>query len=174
MLVALLAAIATMIIAARFPTTKAGVVTDVTPHWKPELIELSYASGAGAGAGAGAGVDTGVATGVGTDTAPLFDSVTATGVDVVVLPAASRATAVRVCVPFGVDSVYQEIWYGGVVTSLPRLRPLTLNWTPTTPVSSAAVAVSSTAEPETTAPFAGAVRLTVGAVVSAFVIATEL
>src|SRR5881275_75150 len=36
-------------------------------------------------------------------------NVTNTGADVVVLPAASRATAVSVCLPSGVESVYQEI-----------------------------------------------------------------
>jgi hypothetical protein len=67
----------------------------------------------------------------------------------------------------GVDSVYQEIRYGGAVISLPRLRPLTLNCTPTTPTLSLAVAVRITAEPDTVALLAGAVRATEGAVVSA-------
>jgi hypothetical protein len=45
MLVAVLEPIVTMIIAARFaplPITKEGVVILVTPHWKPDLTELSY------------------------------------------------------------------------------------------------------------------------------------
>jgi hypothetical protein len=47
MLVAVFAAIVTMIIAARFepvPTTKAGVFAEVTPHWKPEFTLLSNAT----------------------------------------------------------------------------------------------------------------------------------
>jgi len=48
---------------------------------------------------------------------------------VVVLPAASRAKAVRVCEPFVAETVFQLTEYGEVVSSVPRLAPSSLNWT---------------------------------------------
>src|SRR5262245_9409317 len=95
---------------------------------------------------------------------PQFPRVTPTGGDVATLPVASRATAVIVCSPFRVDSVYQEIRYGGAVTSRPRFCPLTLNWTPATRSLSLTAAVRSKGEPATLAPLTGAVSLTVGCV----------
>ncbi len=53
------------------------------------------------------------------------------------------------------------------MSSAPRLIPSSLNWTPVTPMLSAAVAVVVTL-PATVALFAGAVTDTVGAVLSAF------
>ena len=91
---------------------------------------------------------------------------TATAADVVVLPAASRATAVRVCEPFAISRVSHETEYGAEESSMPRFAPSSLNCTPTTPVSSPALAVTETVL-ETVAPAAGAVTATVGAVVSA-------
>ncbi len=46
------------------------------------------------------------------------------------LRAASRATAVSVCVPSGTVIVFHEMEYGAVVSSAPRLAPSTLNCTP--------------------------------------------
>ena len=80
------------------------------------------------------------------------------------LPAASRATAVRLCAPFETLPDGQLTEYGAVVSSAPRLPPSTLNCTPTTPTLSEEFAAKLT-EPETVAPAAGLVRATVGAVV---------
>src|SRR6266851_4055456 len=96
---------------------------------------------------------------------PLLGTVTFTGAEVVVLPAASRATAVSVWLPAVAVVVFQATEYGAVVTSAPRLAPSSLNWTPTTPTLSEAVAETVTM-PKMVAPLAGAVRETVGGVVS--------
>src|SRR6185295_1814733 len=93
-------------------------------------------------------------------------TVTVTAADVVVLPAASRATAVSVCVPLTTEVVFQVWLYVLAVSSAPRFAPSTLNWTPTTPTLSAAVAETETALPETVAPAVGAVTDTVGDTVS--------
>ncbi len=47
-------------------------------------------------------------------------TVTVIAVDVVVFPAASRATAVSVWVPLVADVVFQIVEYGDVVSSVPR------------------------------------------------------
>src|SRR5918996_3067462 len=65
-------------------------------------------------------------------TEPVFETVTGTATEVVVLPAPSRATAVSVCAPFDVLNVSHEIEYGDVVSSAPRLGPSSRNWTPAT------------------------------------------
>src|SRR5687767_14143058 len=91
-------------------------------------------------------------------------TVTVTGAEVVRLPAASRATAVRVCEPFVVLLVFHGAEYGAVVTSVPAL-PSRKNCTPVTAVSSAALAVTVIV-PETVAPEAGELMLTVGAAAS--------
>ncbi len=88
-----------------------------------------------------------------------------TGAEVVRLPAASRATAVRVYTPLAAAVVSIGIEYGADVSSAPMLAPLTLNWTPTTPTLSAALAVTLIV-PETVAPFAGELMLTVGGILS--------
>src|SRR6266850_882671 len=85
--------------------------------------------------------------------------------EVAPFPAASLATAVRVCVPSRTVVVFQETAYGGTVTSAPRLAPLSLNWTPATPTLSDAVATTVTV-PDTVAPLAGDVMATDGGVVS--------
>ena len=93
-------------------------------------------------------------------------TVTMTAADVVVFPAASRATAVRVWEPLATAVVDQEIEYGELRSSAPRLTPSSLNCTPTTPTLSEAVADSVTAAPETVDPALGAVMETAGGVVS--------
>src|SRR5688572_22312774 len=91
-------------------------------------------------------------------------TVTVTGAEVVRLPAASRATAVMVCEPLVVVVVFQGAENGAVVTSVPAL-PSRKNCTPVTAVSSAALAVTVIV-PETVAPEAGELMLTVGAAAS--------
>src|SRR5438034_11286924 len=51
------------------------------------------------------------------------------------LPAASRATALSVCVPFAIVVVFHVTLYGAPVSSAPRLAPSSLNCTPATPRS---------------------------------------
>src|SRR5213594_3775833 len=98
-------------------------------------------------------------------------TVTLTVVAVAVLPAASRATAVRVWDALVAVVVFHERAYGAVVISAPRLAPSSLNWTPTTPTLSVALAETEIV-PETVAPLAGAVIDTVGGVVSGAVLVT--
>src|SRR5437762_6557626 len=94
-------------------------------------------------------------------------TVTSSPLDVVVLPAASRATAVSVWRPLAIDVVSHVTANGVAATSAPRFAPSTLNCTPATPTLSDAVAVTATEAPETVAPAAGAVIATAGGVVSA-------
>jgi len=94
-------------------------------------------------------------------------TVTETDAEVVWLPAASRATAVSVWLPFVTDVVFQETENGAEVFSAPKFVPSSLNWTPTTPTLSEAVAKTVIELPETVLPDAGAVIDTVGGVVSA-------
>src|SRR5205823_9326691 len=95
-----------------------------------------------------------------------LETVTVTEAEVAVLPAASRATAIRVWVlPLAAVVVSHVREYGAAVSSVPRLAPSSLNWTPATPTLSEALAVTLVV-PETGAPLAGAVMLTVGGVVS--------
>jgi hypothetical protein len=92
-------------------------------------------------------------------------TVTLTDAEVAVLPAASRATALRVWVPTEAVAVFHATEYGAVVSSAPRLAPSSRNWTPATPTLSEALA-ETVIVPETVAPALGEVMLTVGAVVS--------
>ena len=94
------------------------------------------------------------------------DTVTAIAADVVVLPAASRATAVTLWPPAVEVAMSQRTLYGAVVSSAPTALPSILNCTPATPTSSVALATRSTGS-SSTAPAAGAVTSTVGGVVSA-------
>src|SRR2546421_1439579 len=87
------------------------------------------------------------------------------GADRAEFPAASLATAVRVCAPLVAALVSQTVAYGAPVASLPRFTPSSLNWTPATPTLSVALAVM-VMMPLTVAPAVGAVRDTVGGVVS--------
>src|SRR5437867_1629182 len=98
-------------------------------------------------------------------TGDALSTVTLTAADVAVLPAASRATAVKVWDPLTASVVFHEREYGTVVSSAPRLTPSSLNCTPTTPTLSVALAETVTV-PATVAPAAGAVIDTVGGVVS--------
>src|SRR5262249_52483603 len=98
--------------------------------------------------------------------ATTLDTVTVTAAEVVVLPAASRATAVSVWLPVGTVVVFPGTEEGEAGSSAPRLAPSSLNWTPTTPTLSEALA-DTVIVPDTVAPAVGLVRLTVGAVVSA-------
>src|SRR5947209_230263 len=98
-------------------------------------------------------------------TAPPLETLTVTPAEVVRLPAASRATALKVCEPLATAVVLKEAEYGAALSSAPTLAPSTLNWTPATPTLSAAFAVTVIV-PETVAPLAGEVMLTVGGVVS--------
>jgi hypothetical protein len=94
-----------------------------------------------------------------------FAIVTVTTVVVVWLPAASRARADKVCVPFATVALFQEIEYGDTVSSVPSAAPSRRNCTPTTPTLSLAVADTVTF-PDTVALFTGADINTVGGVVS--------
>ena len=94
-----------------------------------------------------------------------FITVTLTAAEVAVLPAASRATAVTLWLPFALKVVFQEIEYGAVVTSAPRFTPSSLNCTPTTPTLSVAVAATMIVL-ATVVPAVGAEMETVGGVVS--------
>src|SRR2546428_3618930 len=93
---------------------------------------------------------------------------TATAAEVAVFPAASRATAVSVCAALEAPVVFHERVYGAAVTSVPRLAPSSLNWTPTTPTLSVALAEAVTV-PATADPEAGAVIETIGGVRSSVV-----
>src|SRR5437773_2645292 len=90
-------------------------------------------------------------------------TVTLCAAAVVVLPAASRATAVSACGPLATPVVFHVWVYELAVSSAPRFAPSSLNCTPTTPTLSVAVAAIVTAAPDTVAPAAGAVIATVGA-----------
>ena len=96
----------------------------------------------------------------------MLEVVTVTLVAVVWFPAASLAVAVREWVPFVAEVVFQVMEYGAVVSSVPRLVPSSLNWTPDTAMLSEAVAERVTVVPETVEPVVGAVREMVGGVVS--------
>src|SRR3989344_6415154 len=106
-------------------------------------------------------------------TVVLFPTVTLLPAVEAVLPAASRATALRLWVPLVAVVESQEMEYGAVVSSAPTLAPSTLNCTPVTPTLSDALAEMVTV-PETVAPSAGAVRETVGLVVSPPVVTSTL
>src|SRR5213593_1686586 len=94
-----------------------------------------------------------------------LSTVTLTALAGAVLPAASRAMAVKLWEPLATRVVFQEIAYGAAVTSAPKLTPSSLNCTPTTPTLSVALA-ETVIVPETVALAAGAVMETVGGVVS--------
>src|SRR3989344_2463132 len=94
-----------------------------------------------------------------------FDTVTLLFAGDRVFPAASRATALRVWVPLVEVVVFHAREYGEVVASAPTFAPSTLNCTPTTSTLSDALAERVTV-PETVELAAGAVRETVGKVVS--------
>jgi len=88
-------------------------------------------------------------------------TVTVTLAEVVVLPAASRATALSTCVPFVAAVGSQERAYGTTVSSAPRATPSRRNCTPTTPTLSLALA-ETVIVPVTGAPSVGDVIDTAG------------
>jgi hypothetical protein len=94
-------------------------------------------------------------------------NVTVTAEDVLEFPAASRATAVMVYMPFAESSEEALNVYGAEVISGPAFEPFIWNWTPATPTLSEAAAVNVTT-PERIALFAGEVTETVGGCVSAW------
>src|SRR5207247_4912921 len=96
----------------------------------------------------------------------VLETVTVTGSEMVTLPAASRATAVRVCDPSLVVVVSHGTEYGASVSSAPRSASSSLNWTPATPTSSEAVATTSMVR-LTVAPDDGDAMVTDGGLVSA-------
>ena len=96
----------------------------------------------------------------------MFDTVTLTAADVVVLPEASRARAVSECGPLMLFQEFQTTAYGALVSSAPSGSPSTRNWTPATASLSDALAVTFTVVPDTVEPAVGAVTATVGSVVS--------
>src|SRR2546428_11098575 len=96
----------------------------------------------------------------------LFATVTVAPAEVVRLPAASRAVAERVWLPFATVAVFHETEYGEAVSSAPSPTPSSKNCTPTTPMSSDAFA-ETVIEPETVAPDIGDEIATVGGVMSA-------
>src|SRR3989344_1669089 len=101
----------------------------------------------------------------GTDTV-VFDTVTLLTALHRVLPAASRATALILCVPLVAVVEFHAKEYGAaVVSSTPTFLLSTLNCTPRTPMLSEASAERVTV-PETVELAAGAVSETVGLVVS--------
>src|SRR5437867_11305247 len=73
-------------------------------------------------------------------TGAALSTVTLTALAGAVFPAASRATAVRLCVPLLAAMVAHKMAYGAVVSSAPRFAPSSLNCTPTTPTLSVALA----------------------------------
>src|SRR5687768_11664209 len=94
-----------------------------------------------------------------------FETVTVTGADVRVLPAASRAVAVRVCAPSATLDVVQLTLNGEIVSADPSGVPSTKKVTAATPVSSEALAVTGTV-PDTVVPPLGDVIVTAGALAS--------
>src|SRR5262249_10722750 len=108
-------------------------------------------------------------TGAVTDTVGGVEStlltVTETGADVVLFPAASRATAVSACGRCAVGVVSTEGLQGGGVPAGPRFAPSSLNCPPAPPLLSGGFADPGTVA-DTVDPAAGAVTATVGGVVS--------
>jgi hypothetical protein len=94
-----------------------------------------------------------------------FATVTGTPAEVMVLPAVSRARAVRVWEPSVTVVVFQVTEYGAVVSVPISVVVSTKKSTAATPAVSEAVALTGVG-PETGAPLAGSVTATVGPVVS--------
>src|SRR2546428_12454980 len=69
-----------------------------------------------------------------------FATVTLIPNEVVTIPAASRAMAVGGWAAVVAPVVFQEVGEGAVVSSGPRVTPARLDWAPTTPTVSVAVA----------------------------------
>src|ERR1700730_8767948 len=97
-----------------------------------------------------------------------FWTITVIGADVVALPAASRAVAVKICVPFEKGVVSHDRVYGRAVNSAPRSFPSTLSCTPTTLMLSRASAETETVR-DTVAFSMGSITAAEGAVMSELV-----
>src|SRR2546426_1370025 len=95
------------------------------------------------------------------DAVAALHTATVTAAQVVRLPAASRATAVRVCEPLLAVVVFHDIEYGAAVSSAPRVAPSNRNCTPTTPTLSEALAVTLGVAP-TVGPVTGEGVVSVG------------
>src|SRR5258707_15499062 len=93
------------------------------------------------------------------------DTVMVMDAEVLVLPAASRATAVSVCVPLATLVVSQAKANGALVSSMPAVAPSTMSWTPATPMLSEALALTIVV-PATRTPTAGSVIATDGRLLS--------
>ena len=91
--------------------------------------------------------------------------VTATLTDVAAFPAASCATAAKLCEPLGAVVVSQLKEYGLLLNCAPRLAESRRNWTDLTPTLSVAFAVKETV-PDTVVFGKGAVIDTTGGIVS--------
>src|SRR5207245_668045 len=90
--------------------------------------------------------------------AAVSGTVTVTALDVAMLFAASQTLSLHVALPSSAVVVSHVTEYGDVVSSAPRLAPSSWNWTPTTPTSSEALAVT-VMMPVTVAPALGEVML---------------
>src|SRR5205807_2249614 len=95
----------------------------------------------------------------------VLSTVTLTAAEESVVPAASRATAVKVCEPSATLAVFHATAYGADVSSAPIGAPSTKKRTPATPMLSEALALMVTV-PLRAAPAEGAVMAAVGAVLS--------
>src|SRR5207302_6850185 len=112
-------------------SSEALAVTDTVPNtvW-PLLGEVMLTVGGVVSGGGGGGA---------------LDTVTVTGAETGLrLPAASRATAVRVCAPSLTVVVLQETEYGAVVSSAPSAAPSRKNCTPMTATMPEALALAGT------------------------------
>src|SRR5207249_3061442 len=95
----------------------------------------------------------------------VLSTVTLTAAEVVVLPAASRATAVTLCEPLLAVVVFHERVCCADGRAALKFTPSSLNCTPTTPTLSLAFAETVTV-PATEAPGAGEEMETVGGLLS--------
>ena len=94
-------------------------------------------------------------------------TVIASGAEKIVLPAASRAIAVRVCSPSATVVVSQATEYGDIVSSEPICTPSAKNRTAATPVPGPSSAVAETGVvADTVVPPRGEVIVTAGGVMS--------
>jgi len=100
------------------------------------------------------------------DVLVVFETVIVTAELVPLFPLGSCATAVNVCVALESAVVSSEIEYGAVVSCAPVFAPSTRNCTKETALSESVAVAVSVIVADTVAPFAGAVMVTTGAVVS--------
>ena len=96
----------------------------------------------------------------------MLETVIVTPVLVPRFPLGSWAAAATVWLPFVSVVVSNDVEYGALVTCGPALAPSTRNCTKETGLSGSVAVAVSVIVPETVAPFAGAVTVTTGGVVS--------